>query len=379
MAAEQQQETIYEGRGSNRFYSPFHLRVEPMERLLLINWQEGQFYKGAEPQWLDDEQHGQGLLVILYRVDGKVDVYHQPGLRLNPAAYQIEAGLGQLVPTDFERARFQITAEGLDVDIAFADLDGRPIALRIHEQGGERAGRFALLAPLGETIEAPEAMPLFFLYDFSFVKVGGTEVRLSVAGEEHQMMKLPVPLGGHRVYLTRYCGDPFISFWNEGTEGPLPGMALQNFGPVTLNGVRYALVQHEGYNEIAAMARGLPAPDGEPGRQVRISFHPAFPDVTALRDGARVSGRFRIGMAPDGEAGEVGGEWHVTRYGDLVRLDLRPSEGWQPGERALMPRLIFTLVRPFKQWPKSYEWTAIVDLSKPGEPHIKSGWRRLPR
>ena len=33
MAADRQHRTIYEGRGSDHFYTPFHLRVEPMERL----------------------------------------------------------------------------------------------------------------------------------------------------------------------------------------------------------------------------------------------------------------------------------------------------------------------------------------------------------
>lgn len=377
MVGRRQVGPIYAGGGSERFYTPFHLRVDAMERLLLINWRKGQFYKGAEPQWLEDDAHGRGLLVILYRLDNKVDVYHEAALTLDPAAYQIQGGLGEMVACQFERSQFEIGAQGLDADIAFADKDGRRIVLRLRERGEKRAGDFALLAPLGADIDEPEAMPLFFLYDFSFVKVAGTDVTLTVDGAAREMVKLPVPLGGSRVYLTRYCGDPFISFWNTEVEGSLPSVVVDASGTTTVDGVRYALVDNGGAHEIAAMSRGLPARHDRPAREVRVSFDPPFPDVTALRDGALLSGAFAIRMAPGEEAGEVGGRWYVVRRRKETLLRLRPDEGWRPGEPSLMPRLIFTVVRPFTQWPKSYEWTAAVDLSDGERPVIKSRWQRI--
>lgn len=309
MAGDQQHETIYEGRGSDYFYTPFHLRVAPMERLLLINLQDGQFYKGAEPQWFDDDQHGHGLLVILYRVDGKVDVYHDPALTLDPVAYQIEAGLGEMVACHFERRHFEIRPEGIDIDIAFTDLAGRSIVLRIRERSGKRAGQFALLAPLGETIEDPDAMPLFFLDDFSFVKIAGTDVTVSVGGATRKMVKLPVPLGGSRVYLTRYCGDPFIAFWNPESDAPLPRADVAGAGILAVNGVSYDLVENAGYYEIAEMTRGQTGRGDRPAREVCITFTPPFPNITALRNDASVAGSFRIKMARVPEAGEVRGEW----------------------------------------------------------------------
>lgn len=368
---------IYEGAGGDYFYTPFHMRVDPMERLLLINWKNGEFYKGAEPQWFDDEQHGRGLVVILYRLDNKVDVYYQPEMSLDPRGYQIQGGLGDMVACQFRRARFEIGPEGIDVDIAFADKGGRSIVLQIGESRGKRAGHFSLLAPMGMSIEEPDAMPLLFLYDFSFVKVAGTEVNVSVDGARREMLKLPVPMGGSRVYLTRYCGDPFIAFWNPEMQGPLPRGVVDEASLGEVDRVRYALVENAGHYEIAGLARGQAATGRRPAREVRVSFEPPFPALVALRDGVSLEGSFRIKMTPRPEAGEVGGEWRVGREGNRVRARLHPSEGWQPGEPSLTPRLIFTVARPFKQWPKSYEWTATVELKEGQQPAITSRWARL--
>lgn len=53
--SEEQDGSFYEGGRGERFFTPFRLDVDPMERLLLIDWQDGAVYKGSEPQWLDDD------------------------------------------------------------------------------------------------------------------------------------------------------------------------------------------------------------------------------------------------------------------------------------------------------------------------------------
>jgi hypothetical protein len=80
---------------SINFILPFRIDVDPMERLLLINFEKDpdSLYLGFEPQVFNDPINGSGHLVIGWRVDGKVDVYHQPGLKLDPEKYDI-AGKG---------------------------------------------------------------------------------------------------------------------------------------------------------------------------------------------------------------------------------------------------------------------------------------------
>lgn len=366
----------YEPRGRGQFYTPFHMRVDPMERLLLINWKDGRHYKGAEPQWFDDEVHGRGLLVIMYRVDNKVDVYHEPQLQLDAEGYEIQSGLGEMVACEFARSRFEIGAHGVDADIAFVDKAGRPMVLRVRETRGKRAGDFALLAPMGTSIDEPRAMPLLFLYRFSFVKVRGTDMSVTIDGEVQKLLRMPVPMGGSRVYMTRYCDDPFIAFWNPEMNGALPGVAAKDAGNVVVDGVCYALAVQDESLAIAEMVRGQQGSDRRPGREIRVTFDPPFPDIRALDKGASLQGDFRVQMAPSPEAGVVTGQWEAMREGQEVRLRLRPSGGWKSGERSLTPRIIFMVARPFTQWPKSYEWRATVYLSGP-QPVMKSGWERV--
>jgi hypothetical protein len=78
---------IYDTTPRDRLFTPFGLHIDPMERLLLINIEDDpdELYVGFEPQVFDDDAHGRGMLVIGWRVDGRVDVYHQPTLSLDPA------------------------------------------------------------------------------------------------------------------------------------------------------------------------------------------------------------------------------------------------------------------------------------------------------
>lgn len=358
---------------NGRFHPLLHLRVEPMARLLLLNMPKGDVYTGIEPQWFDDDDHGCGLLVILYRTDGRVDVYHQPSVSPDPDGYEIEAGLHEMVACNFERARFEIGAHGMDADIAFRDRDGRDIVVRVNERTGRRGGRFALLAPLGHTIREPQAMPLFFMYDFSFIKVRGTELTITVDSVPQTLPKLPVPLGGSRVYLGRYCADPLITFLNAAPTESLPALPVMEPGVVSWEDTDYTLEMVNSRPAVRALSAGRPGNPGMPARQTRLTFAPALPEVTALADGEMVNGRFTITSDP--VAGQVRGVWQTARRGNHVTLRLHPNAGWRPGEKQLMPRLIFTLIRPFKQWPKTYEWTATVDLSR--EPlQMRSQWRR---
>ncbi len=61
---------------------PFRIDIDPMERLLLVNFEKDRTPPnvGFEPQVFDDSINGKGHLVIEWRQDGRVDVYHQPGL-----------------------------------------------------------------------------------------------------------------------------------------------------------------------------------------------------------------------------------------------------------------------------------------------------------
>jgi hypothetical protein len=53
-----------------------------------------------------------------------VDYYPQRGLRLDPADYQIGAGTGVWVETDFADARLEVSDDGMQAAALFTDGDG---------------------------------------------------------------------------------------------------------------------------------------------------------------------------------------------------------------------------------------------------------------
>jgi hypothetical protein len=62
-------------------------------------------YDSLELQWYDDATRGTGMLALMSRGDTHlVDYYRQRGLRLDPADFQIGAGTGVWIETDFTDA-----------------------------------------------------------------------------------------------------------------------------------------------------------------------------------------------------------------------------------------------------------------------------------
>jgi hypothetical protein len=211
-----------------KLFQPFQINIDPMERLLLINFEKDPdtVYLGFEPQVFDDDVHGKGHLVIGWRVNGKVDVYHQPGLTLKPETYDITGkGLNLLIPTTFTSASFEINEFGVQAHYSFTDTDNRSILIRITERNNKTRKPFGLLAPMGDAAEKPSSLPLVFLHDFYFVRKNGTEIEIIIDGRKHKPDELPFPMDLTKMYFTRYSPEPLIVILNKAFSGkisPIP-------------------------------------------------------------------------------------------------------------------------------------------------------------
>jgi hypothetical protein len=357
--------------GAGPLLSPFHLHVDPMEGLLLVNFEgdPDRVYVGFEPQVFDDEVHGRGMLVIGWRVDGRVDVYHQPSLRLDPATYSIAGrGLANLVERPLEGARLAFGAAGVDAWFAFEDLEGRPVEVTVRETAGRPRKPFGLLAPMGEAATAPDALPLVLLHDFYFVRRRGAEVEIRVDGELRTPDRLPVPVDGSRMYFLRYSPAPFIVTWNPAHDGPLAPLRETGIREARDGEVTYELLDNQGRTEIASMRRRRGP------HEVVVDFEPALPHLAELRHGARAEGRFLV--RGHSSTGVVSGVYRVQRDEGEVRLEVHPSGGWTPAERKWSVRLMYRVVPTFREWPTTYRWEATVDLDGPGGATMRSRWLR---
>jgi hypothetical protein len=369
--------SIYEpGAAGAPVVCPFHFDIQPMRALVLFNFERDpdSVYKGLEPQAFDDDVHGRGFLVIGWRVDGRVDVFHDPGLRLNPATYAIAgAGLHRMKARDLSGGRVELGPTGASVDLAFTDLDDRPIRLVVSETDTRPRRPFGLLAPMGDASTDPPALPLVYAKDFYFVRRSGAEVRIEIDGRRHHSDTLPLLLDSTWMHFVRYSATPFVALWNHRDHDTADVVAASG---VTTQGsrARYDLRTNGVFREIQRMTRD------EGDQQVAVEFAPAFPQLPALRDGADVDGSFRVSTAPP--AGVVTGTWHVVRQGRRVEIEVVPSGGWTPGHAQPMARLLFRVIAVFRSWPTTYRWNGSVELPAPdehvgGSMPLTSRWERI--
>jgi hypothetical protein len=362
--------------------SPFHLEIQPMRALLLVNFENDpdRIYRGLEPQAFDDDVHGRGLIVIGWRVDGHVDVFHDPAVRLDPATYGIAGkGLHAMVPRDFTGARFELRATGAQADFDFPDLEGRRIRLLVRETDTRPRTPFGLLAPMGSDAADPPALPLVYVKDFYFVRHSGSELRIEIDGRPHQSDTIPLILDGTRMRFVRYSTRPFIVMWNPAAKAralvlSLGAQAHQNGSIAEAGGVRYELAVSGAFHEIRRMSRR------EGNQEITVEFSPPIPHLLALRPDADATGAFRVSTEPP--AGTVTGTWRVTREGRLLRLAATPSGGWTPGEAPPMARVLFRAVSMFRTWPATYLWTATLEIPEPGQEvehflPLQSSWARV--
>ena len=107
-----------------RLLCPFTLQLWTIDRMLNFEVTDDPHYEGLELQVFDDPLHGRGMAVLVRRrEDGRFDIYRQPGLTLDPAIAQVGGLLGEWLEAPIDPARFEVSPDGVDVDVGFTDLD----------------------------------------------------------------------------------------------------------------------------------------------------------------------------------------------------------------------------------------------------------------
>lgn len=334
---------------------PLSLAVEPLARMLNLEFADDPVYDGLELQWFDDDAHGTGMLAFLSRrADRRVDYYPQRGLRLDRAGYEIGGGTGAWTETDFEVARLEVADDGVDAEVRFTDIDGRLIELRVDDRDGRRRRRARLLAPVGSGIERPAALLLVWMGGFDLVRATGAPPVIRIGGREAHTGSLP---GArlHRRRLIKYAAPLCAVRLADNQEGPLPAAGL---GP--------RLELSEDRSRITAVVAETA------DHQARVTLDPGLPDVRALADGSGAEGRWHI--AVDGDR-LTGGTWRAARTATQGRLGLDVTEPWRPRRLPWLMRLVTTVLPVFRRWPTTYRWQAAVELGP--NPTMASRWERI--
>jgi hypothetical protein len=184
----------------------------------------------------DDPAHGRGMAVLLRRRDdGRMDIYRQPGLTLKPEMAQVGGELGEWRESPIDPARFDISPDGVDVDVCFTDVAGRPVQVRIDDRNGRPRHRGTLLAPVGSVIEDPAALSLFVMGGCDLVHRSGRTFDVRIDGRPVATGRLPVGWL-HRRRLVKYTADPTVVVCNQAHDGPVATVDPQ--APATSRSIR---------------------------------------------------------------------------------------------------------------------------------------------
>lgn len=356
-----------------KIYTPFSIDIDPMDRLLLINFGKDpdSIYVGFEPQVIKNTPHGESHLIIGWRVDGKVDVYHEATLKLDPEKYNIAGkGLGNMVKTEMEKANFEVNEFGVQAHYQFNDLYNRRVLIEINEKSRSKTQPFALLAPMGQAAETPSSFPLILLHGFYFVRKKHADAKVFIAGRQHQLDMLPLPMDWTWMYFTRYSTKPLIARFNRAFEGQLPNLeASPGSSHITEGPYAYDLEWQQDLPSVKTITRNN---DIHP---IKIRFNPAFPELVNLPNPISLRGTFEIEGDPS--SGKISGNYRVEKTKNQIKISIKPSQGWKPRPSKLSLRFLYTVVRIFRSWPKSYEWTAILQQENLDGFIMRSNWKRI--
>jgi len=88
-----------------------------------------------------------------------------------------------------------------------------------------------------------------------------------------------------------------------------------------------------------------------------------------------VDGNFVI--TTNKSTGNISGGYHLQKLKNEIELQLQPNKGWQPNEGRWILKILFLVVKVFKEWPKSYVWNAKIKLDETEQPIMESSWERI--
>ena len=157
---------------------PFEINHVPVKKLAIINFEKNpdKVYRGFELQYLDGERYGKGYRIIAYRIDEYVDVYDDKSLNeIKNEKFDVAGkGICEHIRTDIHNVVIHAEDKKVNISFEFNDKSDRKVQIFIKEQSDKNTKGIDLLAPVGESSSNPGYFPVFFLYDFDFIRKAKT-------------------------------------------------------------------------------------------------------------------------------------------------------------------------------------------------------------
>lgn len=339
---------IYIDTISKSFYSPLNINIEPMDKLMLIDFKGDSIYETIELQIFNDER-GKGATVILYKKNGGTDVFYTDSAFVNAKLFK-----GSLYENKEIKYSLNVLNSGLEAFVELNDKLGRKIAVKIKEENNTNMPK-SFLAPVGGIIKTFTFFPLFYMKSFNFVKQSGTNISIKINNNDLKAKKIPILLNGSFVYLSRYSTEPVICNINDKFNGKLKPMFPTQENKFIDKNMTYELINNNNHYEIQKVSCSNPI------NKVSILFSPAIPDLVNLKKGITIAGKFSIEI--DSIAGIVAGEYQISRINDQISITMKPLKAYSPMTGPL--------------WVLAYTWNATITIQNKSNVILKSNWKYL--
>lgn len=328
---------------------PFHLTLQTIERLFLVDLNDDPLYRCLEVQTVADPTRGRGMIAILYRRDGRVDVLHEPGVDLDRDVFGPDLHThheARFVPRVFETP-----AIGVRLDVAFRDPEGRTIHLRAEDLDPRGRRPSSFLAPVSGGLRDPIALLIVWMQGFDFVR-RSAHLEVHVDGAHRTPASIPIPIDLRRVHLARFAGRTTAVFANRRTAGPAsppaPGDATARLDE---SGALVELVAALGPHRAA------------------WRFAPPVAPLATL--GQRTTGTWAIDVADQRPL--IAGRTTLTPDTNRTHIELTVDHGWRPQSLKPSLRVLTRLMPIFRRWPTTYHWEGTIDHHSA---HLDGRWSR---
>ena len=328
-------------------YLPFEIKYSPIQKIALISFEKcpDAIYRELQFQYVNGETYGTGYRVIAYRNDDYLDIYDDKALNfIRDEKFNVMGkGLNKHVQTEINNTLFSREDNKQTLAFEFTDVENRQIKVYIEEKSNKHTFPMNTLAPISMSAVRPNCLPVFFMYNFDFIRQNQTVIACDISGKEILLDKFPIPMFGQPRLYTRYSNDcELIEFANTDCN-VLKEVELDEKNVYRDEHVEYVFEEENALQSVIVhFAKN----------DVQIHFTPSL-DLN--KDG---SGEFTI--QPSEEMGYLKGIFEI-RTGKETRVVMEPKYGWISNPSNFFTKMILGKRSIFHKWSKQYKYESVID------------------
>ena len=295
---------------------PFIVNYSPIKKLAIIPFEKkpDKIYKSFELQYIDGEPYGNGYRIVAYRKDSYVDVYDDISLQFqeNEKFNVAEKGLNRHVQVAIKKAYLEKQNNCECISFGFKDLENRKIDFYIKEFSSKKSISMNLLAPIGYGSKNPNFLPLFFMYNFDFIRKKYTQIKCKIEDKKIKIDKFSMPMNMQFRYYARYSNQcELLEFANTDSLSFIE-VDLDNNSYIDKN-IEYIFESSNSLSKIIIYLEGI---------------------------------------------------YEINREQDKIYIKLVPQKGWNSVPNSFITKIILNPKSIFCKWCKNYEYIEEIDIQK---------------